>query len=304
MSANEKTIDVYGFGIAAVDDLIELDGHPAPGAKVPVLSRQRQGGGLCTTALVAAARLGLRCRYDGLLGRNELSDFVREGLRREGIAIDNEVRYPEAEPYHSTIIIERATGERTILSYGGKVVAPLPKDVYEDRIRASRVLFVDHLGPDAVRYACGIARRHGVPVVADIERIDEAVAGVLDGIDHLILPLRLAQEHTGATSSEEAMQRLGRDGRACTAVTDGAQGCWYSTGGAVAHQPAFEVEVVDTTGCGDVFHGAYAAALVWGMSVGEGIRFASAAAALKATRPGAQLGAPSREAVDRFLREE
>jgi sugar/nucleoside kinase (ribokinase family) len=303
MTSDEKSIDLYGFGIAAVDDLIEIEGHPEPGTKIPVLARQRQGGGLCTTALVAAARLGLRCRYDGLLGRNELSDFVREGLRREGIALEEEVRYPDAEPYHSAIVIDRGSGERTILSYGGKVVAPGPEDVHEERIRASRALFVDHLGPAGVKRACDVARNCGVPVIADIERINDEIAALLPRIDHLILPLALARQYTGAESPEQVVLGLAGAERACTAVTDGERGCWFSEGdgGEVRHMPAFSVNVVDTTGCGDVFHGAYAAGVVWGWSVEQSIRFASAAAALKATKPGAQLGAPNRVAVERFL---
>jgi sugar/nucleoside kinase (ribokinase family) len=71
--------------------------------------------------------------------------------------------------------------------------------------------------------------------------------------------------------------------------------------GRVAHQPAFPVAVVDTTGCGDVFHGAYAAGLVRGLGVMERVRLAAAAAALKATRPGGQAGAPTLAEVEQFL---
>lgn len=302
---NEKTFDLYGFGIAAVDELVEVDGYPEPGSKVPVLSRRLQGGGLCTTALVAAARLGLRCRYDGLLGRNDLSDFVRRGLAAEGIEFDEDIRYPEAQPYYSTVIIDRAAGERTILSGSEGVVAPAPEDVCEYRIAASRALFVDHLGPAGVARACAVARRHGVPVVADLERITDDLLPALELIDHLILPLRVAQDFTRMQAPQDAVAQLGRVARLCTAVTDGINGCWFieGSGPEIRHQGAFEVAVADTTGCGDVFHGAYAAGILQGMAVAGAVRFASAAAALKAMRPGAQLGAPDRPSVVRFLAE-
>ena len=92
--------------------------------------------------------------------------------------------------------------------------------------------------------------------------------------------------------------------RAAVVVTCGADGCWYVDGsnrGDVRHFPAFAIDVVDTTGCGDVFHGAYAAALAEGQELYRRVAFASAAAALKGTRYGGQAGCPTRQAVDRFL---
>ena len=82
-----RTYDLVGFGIAAVDDLVQLAKFPEPDTKVPISLMERHGGGQCTTALVAAARQGLKCTYAGLLGRNELSDFTRAALQRERVEI-------------------------------------------------------------------------------------------------------------------------------------------------------------------------------------------------------------------------
>ncbi len=301
-----KVYDLYGFGIAAVDDLIEIAHFPQPGTKAEVLGRRRQGGGLCATALVAAARMGAKCMYGGFLGRNELSDFTRAVLHNEGIGTPEDIPYPDAEPFHSTILVDRATGERTILYSREKVVAPWARDVRADLIAASRALFVDHFAPEATAHACKIARRFGIPVIADIENVNEAgVREVVALADHLIIPIRLAIELTGAGDIESVVFALSQQ-RACTAVTDGARGCWYLEGGKdmrVRHQPAFTVEVVDTTGCGDVFHGAYAAALLSGSAIPDAIRFAAAAAAIKATQLGGQQGIPDRAAVEFLLRD-
>ncbi|MCX5759329.1 MAG: PfkB family carbohydrate kinase [Candidatus Hydrogenedentes bacterium] len=302
-----KAYDLFGFGIAAVDDLIEVPRFPHPGTKVEILGRRRQGGGLCATALVAAARLGVKCMYGGFLGRNELSDFTRTTLHNEGIDVLEEVVYPDAEPFHSVILVDHATGERTILYSREKVVAPWARDIRADLIKNSRALFVDHFAPDGTIQACKIARRFGIPVVADIENANEAgVRDVIALTDHLIVPIRLAIELTGANDIESVVFALSQQ-RACTAVTDGARGCWYIEGGKdvrVKHQPAFTVEVVDTTGCGDVFHGAYIAALLTGSAIPEAIRFAGAAAAIKATQPGGQQGIPDRPTVEMFLRDQ
>ncbi len=302
-----KAYDLFGFGIAAVDDLIEVPRFPHAGTKVEILGRRRQGGGLCATALVAAARLGVKCMYGGFLGCNELSDFTRTVLRNEGIDFLEEVPYPDAEPFHSVILVDHATGERTILYSREKVVAPWARDIRADLIKNSRALFVDHFAPDGTVQACKIARRFGIPVVADIENANEAgVREVIALADHLIVPIRLAIELTGANDIESVVFALSQQ-RACTAVTDGARGCWYIEGGKdvrVKHQPAFTVEVVDTTGCGDVFHGAYAAALLSGSAIPAAIRFAGAAAAIKATQPGGQQGIPDRATVEMFLRDQ
>lgn len=299
----EKQFDLYAMGITAVDEIVELPGYPASGSKMPVVRTSRQCGGICTTALVTAARLGLRCMFGGLLGRNELSDFVRGTLEREGIATPEAVPYPDARPYHSTILVEQASGERTILFSNEGVVEPVPADIRADLLLGSRAFFADWLGPAATLQACRLAKAHGIPIIADMEHVlCDDVRAIIELTDHLIVPLNLAAEITGTDQPEAALKGLARAGRALTAVTGGTRGCWYVEGaGAMRHQPAFEVRVVDTTGCGDVFHGAYAAAHCWGYPASRAIRFASATAALKATRSGGQAGIPDRQAVEKFL---
>ena len=108
------------------------------------------------------------------------------------------------------------------------------------------------------------------------------------------------------STSGDAARALWNATRQAAVVTCGADGCWYVGGDdpqVPRHQQAIRVTVVDTTGCGDVFHGAYAAALARGLDLPDRVRLASAAAALKATRRGGQAGIPTKAAVDRFLEE-
>jgi sulfofructose kinase len=81
----------------------------------------------------------------------------------------------------------------------------------------------------------------------------------------------------------------------------GPQGCLWLDDSGPSHQPAFAVEVIDTTGAGDVFHGAYALALAEGRGVESAMRFASGVAALKCTHHGGRAGIPTRQEVDAFL---
>jgi sulfofructose kinase len=122
--------------------------------------------------------------------------------------------------------------------------------------------------------------------------------------DHLIVSESFAAQLTGTAEPRRALKKLWKEHHQLVAVTGGAKGCWYLSAEDPVrprHQPAFKVKVVDTTGCGDVFHGAYAAALARGMNAQDRIRFAAATAALKATKPGAQKGIPTLAEVQKLV---
>jgi sugar/nucleoside kinase (ribokinase family) len=305
--------DVLGLGVVAVDDLIYVDAYPPADSKIQARRRERQCGGLAATALVAASRLGSRCAYAGMLGRDELSRYTRDRFRAEGIDLSHLVEEETARPVHSTIIVDTTGQTRTIFYEhrgSGAAHAELPA---ADVIRSARVLLVDHWGVEGTIRAGRIARKAGIPVVADFERHDvPRFPELLALANHLILSLDFALLLTGESTPASAARALWGEGRDTVVVTAGDQGCWFLTARdscteaasvrtEAIYQPAFPVESKDTTGCGDVFHGAYASALARGLGAVERIRFSSAVAALKATRPGGQAGIPTLQAVEAFL---
>jgi ribokinase len=299
--------DVLGLGCATVDDLLYVEQFPAPDVKMRVLRSERQCGGLTATALVAASRLGVRCAYAALLGHDEYSQFVAQNLRREDIDLSHTVWSDGARPIHSTIVVDTQRHTRNIFFEISGAVGAHDELPHEDVIRASRVLFLDHYGTTGGIRAAQIARAAGIPIVADLERenvlrFDELLALV----DHLIVSQAFSMRYTSTRSPAEAALALWNAARQVVVVTCGAQGCWTVSAddlGQAKHHAAFEVETVDSTGCGDVFHGAYAASLARGCKMDERVRFASAAAALKATQYGAQSGIPVRKQVDDFLKQ-
>jgi sugar/nucleoside kinase (ribokinase family) len=165
---------------------------------------------------------------------------------------------------------------------------------------------VDHSGLRGMLRAARIARSAGIAVVGDFEHRHPGPFEELFALtDHLVLPIEFARLLTGAADGPTAAEALWNETRAAVVVTVGAEGAWYVSAehpGGARHQPAFRVEAVDTTGCGDVFHGAYAAALSRGLGVADRVRVASAAAAIKATRPGGQKGIPSAAEIGEFLK--
>ncbi len=299
--------DVLGLGCVAIDDLLYVAGYPAADAKVPVARCERHCGGLTATALVAAARLGSRCAFAGVLGDDELSQFVLRRFAEESIDTRYVRRRAEARPVHSVIIVDESTKTRTILYNLDGAFGAEPDWPDEAVLRAARVLFVDHFGAAGMTRAARVARRAGIPVVADLESDEQPdFADLLAAVDHVILSRDFAAQLTGLDDPAAAVRSLWSPERQAAVVTCGDRGCWYlgSDDPATArYQPAFSVEVVDTTGCGDVFHGAYASALARGIRLPERVRFAAAAAAIKATRRGGQAGIPTRSVVEEFLKD-
>ena len=294
--------DILGFGAVAVDDLFYLDAFPEPGSKVQVREERREGGGLVGTALVAAARLGAAAAYAGVMGDDELSTYSLAELARAGVDCSLVQRRPDARPFHAVILVDRATGGRTILSSRAGVVSPPPALASADLIAACHVLLVDHTVASFALAAIPLARRLGVPVVADLERVTPEVLALLPLVDHLVVGERFAAQVTGEAAPAEMVRGLLIPGRAAVVVTAGERGCWYADpGGEVRHQPALRVEVVDTTGCGDVFHGAYATMLARGEAVARAVAVATVAAGLKATQPGGRSGIPDWETVERWV---
>jgi sulfofructose kinase len=296
-------IDVLGIGIAAVDDLVRVPAFPEPDSKVRVSDAIRACGGLGANALVAAARLGGRVAYAGVLGTDEPSDFVLAVLAAEGVDTAGVTRLPEAGPGHSIIVVD-GEGRRIVYSdprrtIAGSEVVPPPA-----LIRGCRVLLVDHVRVPASLEAARIARGAGIPVVADLERADDPrFAELLALVDHLVIPLAFGRRLTGVSDPAGVLAALRAPGRS-TVLTAGASGAWFLGPAAddrPRHQPAFDVPVVDTTGCGDAFHGAYAAGLAFGLDLPGRVLLAAAVAALAATRLGGQAGLPDRPTVEAFL---
>ena len=304
MKQANKRIDILGIGVAAVDDLVYLEHYPQPDSKMPVNSSQRQGGGLTATALVAAARQGAKAAYLGRLGDDELSRYTIGELEREGVNCSLVVRDPGGKPVHSIILVDLSTGTRTILYSQIGLSTPDVQSITQEIISGCRILFMDHYSGEGGLHAARIAHQAQIPVVADVEN-DEApgIDELLGLVDHLIVGEGVGGRLSGQKEPVEMVRALARPRRACTVVTAGDRGCWFTENGSdVQHVPAFKIKVVDTTGCGDVFHGSYAAAIARGEPVCKSVLIASATAGLKAAQPGGRAGIPDLTTAENFIK--
>lgn len=289
--------DVAGVGSASMDDLLYVDASRTDD-KGRIRERQRQPGGNIATALVAAAGLGARVALVGRLSDRDEGAEIRADLASHGVDLRFALPDSQARPIRATIVVYKH-GERFIAFDDLTTVGLLPGDDITPLLQARIVLLDTHaLVPTLA--ALGSAASQ-VPIVADVEaEIDSAA---LQQVQHLVLPMSLGRQLSGEGDPAAIVNVLWSDQRAAVVLTDGEHGAWFrdATRPDCQHQSAFDVPVVDTTGCGDVFHGAYAAALARGLEVSECVRFAAAAGAICATGRGGRERLPTKQNVMRMM---
>jgi len=298
--------DLVGLGVIAVDDMLYVDAYPPANMKVRVRERRRQGGGTMSCALAAAGRLGSSCRALGRLGDNELSQFARDRLGGFGIDLSRIQHDPQAEPVYCVIVVAADTGSRAI--YGDYThTRPIPpEELRPEWFAGAKILLVDHFGPPTILAGVRIAKRLGLQVVSDIERDVPELPEIRHHVDHLVCSAEFAVPYTAAQSPAEACEALVSSGAHRTVVvTAGDRGCYWQVadGGGVRHQRAHKVKAVDTTGCGDVFHGVFCHGLAQGWPMEKIIAWSNAGAAIKAGRIGGWMAVPTSEEIERMLRE-
>jgi len=298
------TYDVIGLGVASVDFLCLLDSFPEWGAKTRAPGFALQGGGLVGTALVTLARLGARVCYVGKLGRDEFSEFLVREFEREGVNLKLK-REEGILPVRAVVLVVGSTGERTIVwTDEGTSKLSLQEVEPDELVGSARILHLDYVGLEleAAIEIAKRARKRGVKVSIDAEKVVPGVEKLLDLTDLLVVPEDFSYQLVGERDPERAARFLHRrHGSEAVCITAGERGCFCLAEGEFFHQPAFRVKVVDTTGCGDVFHGAFLYGVLKGWDWRRIARFASAVAALKCRSLGGRAGIPRLGEVEEFL---
>jgi sugar/nucleoside kinase (ribokinase family) len=201
------------------------------------------------------------------------------------------------------VTVDRRNGERYFTYFPGRGLDPSVEGLDLGRVERAKAVLVDCSWPEAQMAAARRARECGVPVCADVGGVGDRVRELLRHVDYPVYSQACAQHYGGTGSTEGDLRKLAQLGGKAPMVTLGGQGCIWLEDGQVRRLPAFEVEVVDTTGCGDVFHGAFTFGLGQGWDVARNARFASAVAALKCRALGGRTGIPTRAEVEAFLHE-
>jgi sugar/nucleoside kinase (ribokinase family) len=297
-----KPFDAVALGLNAVDHLIVVPRFPEFNTKIPFLSHTLAPGGQSATAMVALARLGMRARYIGSVGSDDLGQFQIESLASEGVESSGVKVVEAAESQTAFIIIDEATGERTILWNRDERLTTRADEVDFDLVTSGRVLLLDGHDVDASIRAAEFARRASVPTVLDIDNLYVGAEQLVPLIDFNICSSDFPKRATGEPDLKLALKKLHEQtGSRFVASTIGRQGAVAYFDGQYIHSPAFEIDCRDSTGAGDAFHGGFIYGLLTGLSVEDTLRFANAVSALKCRSIGARTALPTHEEVTRFL---
>lgn len=295
--------DVVGVGLNATDTLLLLPHFPAYAGKVPFEEEMLSPGGQVASAMVTCARLGLRVKYIGTLGDDERGRIQLESLRAAGINLDHlQVRQGCANQ-SAYILIDRSTGERTVLWRRPDGLRLAPSEITPEQITCARLLHIDGHDTPTVERAARIARQAGLPVTVDVDTVYHGFDKVLPYVDYLVASSEFPVQWTDERDPFKALELIQNEYRMfLAAMTLGPHGALARVEGRFIYSPAFVVNCVDTTGAGDVFHGAFCYAVLQGMSISEALDFSNAMAALNCTALGARGGIRSFEEAHMLMR--
>jgi sulfofructose kinase len=290
--------DLVGVGLNATDTLLLVPHFPAYAGKAPFEEEVMSPGGQVASAMVACSRLGLKVKYIGSIGDDERGRIQIESLRGTGINLDHVQLRRNCPNQSAYIIVDRSTGERTVLWRRDTCLRIDPEQIAPEQIACARMLHIDGHDTPAVARAAEIARKHGIPVTVDVDVVYHGFDKVLPNVDYLVASSEFPTAWTGDRDPFVALETLQKQfGMKVAAMTLGAHGALARMDGRFIYSPAYVVNCIDTTGAGDVFHGAFCYAVLQGMPMRQVLEFSNAMAALNCTALGARGGIRGLEEV-------
>jgi sulfofructose kinase len=298
-----KRFDVIGLGLATVDILTPLDRLPQSDEVLSVRRIALQGGGPVATSLVTLARFGARTAYLGAISQDQWSRIIIDDFVHSGVDYSMSPQIPGIETSISVILIEENTGQRSILHREGDFGNLTPEIVNADLIRSARLLHLDGFFIPAAIRAASLARQEGTLVSLDGGAGEhwEGIETLLPLVDIMIVAKKFATRITGMLDPAQAARVLKEYGAQQVIITDGTRGSWFWDGKMEYFQPAFSIKAQDTTGAGDVFHGAFIYAFLQDWKPEICMQFASATAAIKCLGLGGRAGPSSVNQVREFI---
>jgi sulfofructose kinase len=296
-SEQVNPIDVLCVGAGTYDLVYSVDRHPQPDEKIKAKSFTGCGGGPAANAAVTVARLGLQSAFVGYLGNDIFGNAHIDELQQAGVKTDLVARGDH--PSALSVVMVKPDGSRALVNYRDPESFLAAGSVDFSSIDAKVILFDGHepgISPSLVKSA----RQSGIITVLDAGSVHPGTEELEGLVDYLVCSEKFGLDFTGESIVEMALEKLGSYSPNVI-ITLGDQGLVWKNGEGSGREDAFTIKAVDTTGAGDVFHGALAACLAEKKDWHESLRYASAAAALCCTKIGARLGIPTKEEVEGFL---
>ncbi len=295
---------IVGIGACVMDTLITVPNYPDEDTKLGAVSSKQAGGGPVATGLVAASKLGATAEFLGVLSDDTSGKFLVSDFEKYNVKTDKVDTASGYRSFCSTIWLSQATASRTCVFDRGNVPALELNDKQKQAIIDADILMVDGNELAAAVEGAKIARENGTKVLYDCGGLYPNVDKLLALTDIMIPSEEFSLKHTGKQTAEEAAEELyKRYSPEVIVITQGARGGIIYDGKTAKSYPVFPVKVVDSNGSGDVFHGAFAAAVTFGYEYEKCCIFSSAVSSIKCTGVGARESVPNFERVKDYLKE-
>jgi len=298
-----KPFDVVGMGLNSVDFLCVVPEFPTINSKMKISQFSKQGGGQVATAMVTLSRWGVRTKYIGKIGGDELGQFSLTSLREEGVDISSVTIEPSATNQYAMILVDGPSGERTILWDRDQRLMYREGELRKENVCLGKILHLDGHDIRAALQCARWAREEKIPTVIDLDKVELLTSELIQEIDFVITSARFPGLFTGMSNREEALVELQKHTPGFLCVTLGHEGAVAFVNGELVYVKGFEVKAVDTTGAGDVFHAGFIYGLLENWEIEEILRFANAVAALKCQDLGGRKGIPTLDEVQKLLKQ-
>ena len=298
-----RTWDCIGVGVCALDFLSVLDRYPQSNEKTEVVESRIQGGGPVPTAMYALGKYGWMVGFVGLVGRDWGGEIIVQGLESAEVDVSSMVQDADSRTAHAFIWVDRRNGNRTVSLDRTRIRNVTVDEMPLDWIRDSRLLLCDGRETEANIVALEAARESGTITVFDASSKRQQMHRILSMIDFPVVSRDFLRSVLGTSDLFKGLDALLEYGAQAAVITLGEQGCvWKARDGANGKETAYQVEVKDTTGAGDLFHAGFIHGLLSGWSIDLCCRFGCAAAALKCRELGGQPGVVSANKVSKWMK--
>ena len=295
-------MDVIGFDMPVMDFLIGIDKIPASNTDCNYNEYSWQGGGGISSAIVASSRLGAMCGMIGKVGNDSFGNFCINDFKRHGIDTSHIVIDKDFDTNFTICLAETSTKMRSFIhcNFDFSKMVP-PEDLDRNYIASSKFIHIGQINQTTVQ-AAKWAKECGVKVSFDAGGFRPEIEDYLNLIDVFIASEFYYNGMFDDKDYEKNCRRLQEKGPEIVVITLGEKGSVGLQNGDYFEMPTFnEIKVVDSTGAGDVFHGAFIYGLIQGWDAKKTARFASAVSSIKCTKLGGRAGIPDLSMVERFL---
>lgn len=295
---------IVGIGACVADTLYTIPTYPGEDTKLRAEGSKQAGGGPVATGLVAAQKLGEETAYIGVLSNDSGGVFLKDDFQKYGVDTSLIDIRPGCRSFSSVIWLCRDKATRTCVFDRGDLPPLKLNNEQKNAIASAKLLMVDGNELNAAVEAAVIARERGIKVLYDCGGLYEGVEKLLALTDIMIPSEEFALGHTGCTDVDQAAEKLYQTYHPqVVVITRGKRGGLIYDGEKLIPYPIYPVRVVDSNGSGDVFHGAFAAAVIKGYDYLKCCHFSSAVSALKCTGVGARESVPDFNRVKEYMKE-